>query len=237
MADLSGRVVMVTGAAGHLGRAVTHALAACHASTVLVDREVAVLREAFSRLEVTGRHLLAEATDLTIPAEAEAAVARALARFGHVDALVNLAGVFSPRLPFLKTPIEVWRSLIDGNLMTTVVACRAVIPAMQARGHGRIVTVAARSGLCGAAGLAPFAAAKSAVLRLTESLADELGPQITVNCVVPGTLNTPHARAERPEADHSTWVAPEAVADVVVFLVSDEARAMTGAAVPVLATT
>jgi NAD(P)-dependent dehydrogenase (short-subunit alcohol dehydrogenase family) len=234
MSNLSERVAMVTGAAGNLGQAVTRALVASHACTVLVDRDVAGLRRTFAGLQVTGRHLLAEATDLTSPAEAEAAVDRALARFGHLDVLINLAGAFSPRLPVQRTPLDTWRHLLDANLLTTVVACRAVVPAMQANNFGRIVTVAARSGLLGGEGLAAFAAAKAGVLRLTESLAEELKPTIAVNCVIPGTLDTPAARAERPEADHSKWVAPEAVADVILFLVSEEARAVNGAAIPVL---
>jgi len=234
MPDLTGRVVMVTGAAGHLGQAVTRALVTGHASTVLVDRDVAGLRHAFGVLQANGRHLLAEATDLTVPAEAQAAVDRALAHFGHIDALVHLAGAFSGKHPFVTTPLEAWRHAWDANVVTAVVACRAVTPTMQARGHGRILTVGARCGLAGGAELAPFAAAKAAVMRLTESLAEELKPAIAVNCVIPGTLDTPTARAERPDADHGGWIAPEAVADVILFLLSDEARAVTGAMIPVL---
>lgn len=234
MLDLSGRVAMVTGAAGHLGQAVTHALIAGHASTVLVDRDVSGLRRAFAGLAATGRHLLAEATDLTIPAEAEAAVARTLARFGQLDILIHLVGGFAPKLSVLETPLQAWQQLVSTNLFTTVVTCRAVIPAMQASGHGRIVTVAARAALASGPGLGPFAAAKAGVLRLTETLAEELWPTINVNCVVPGTLDTPAARAERPEADHARWIAPEAVAQAILFLVSEEARGITGVALPVL---
>jgi NAD(P)-dependent dehydrogenase (short-subunit alcohol dehydrogenase family) len=101
-------------------------------------------------------------------------------------------------------------------------------------GRGKIINVASRGALAGDAGFSAYSAAKSAVVRLTESLADELKQAgINANCVLPGTINTPLNRRERPNADHGKWVDPAALADVILFLASDAARAVNGAAVPV----
>jgi NAD(P)-dependent dehydrogenase (short-subunit alcohol dehydrogenase family) len=105
---------------------------------------------------------------------------------------------------------------------------------MLERGSGRIVHVAARAGLSGGANMAAYSASKSALIRLVESLSAELRHKgINVNCVLPGTLDTPQNRQEMPNADYSKWVPVEALADVIAFLASDAARAVTGAAIPV----
>jgi NAD(P)-dependent dehydrogenase (short-subunit alcohol dehydrogenase family) len=234
MSDLSGRVAIITGAAGQAGQAVALALIAARASTVLVDRDVASLRRAFGELAQTGSHLLVESTDMMIPIEAATAVERALGCFGRLDILVNLVGAFHPKSTVLDSPPELWRRLFEENLTPTLVACQAAVPAMLLGGRGAIVNVAARSALAAGAGLGAFAAAKAAVIRLTEALAAELAPSIRVNCIVPGTLDTVQARAERPDADRSSWVDPDSVAEVVAFLASDQARAITGAVIPVL---
>jgi NAD(P)-dependent dehydrogenase (short-subunit alcohol dehydrogenase family) len=105
---------------------------------------------------------------------------------------------------------------------------------MLAQGSGRIVSIAARAGLAGKAKMAPYIVSKSAVIRLTESMADELKEAgITVNCVLPGTIDTPQNRAAMPDADFRKWVTPEALAAVMLFLASEGAQAITGAAVPV----
>jgi NAD(P)-dependent dehydrogenase (short-subunit alcohol dehydrogenase family) len=236
MHDLAGKVAIVCGAAGQAGQALVGVLLAAHASTVLVDRDVAGLRRAFGHLAQTGRHLLVESTDMTVPAEAAAAVDRAVGLFGRLDILVNLAGAFHLKSTVMDSPPELWQRLFEENLTPTLVACRAAVPAMLVNGRGSIVNVASRGALAAGPGLGPFAAAKAAVVRLTEALAAELAPAIRVNCVVPGTLDTPQARAGRPEVDPSTWVDPAALAEVVAFLASDRARGVTGAAVPVLGT-
>jgi NAD(P)-dependent dehydrogenase (short-subunit alcohol dehydrogenase family) len=129
--------------------------------------------------------------------------------------------------------METWDLMLDLNLRTTLVAARAVIPTMLAQHYGKIITIAARAAIVGAANMAAYAAAKAAVLRLTESLSAEVKHAgINVNCVLPGTLDTAQNRQERPDADFSKWVTPEAVAWVILFLASDAARAVHGAAVP-----
>jgi NAD(P)-dependent dehydrogenase (short-subunit alcohol dehydrogenase family) len=123
--------------------------------------------------------------------------------------------------------------LLTANLKTTVAAIQAILPRLPADG-GRIVTVGARPGLSGPKGLAAYSASKAAVLRLTESLSEELKHRgVTVNCVLPSTIDTPENRQAMPDADHSRWVPAHDIAEVIAFLLSDSARSVTGALIPV----
>ena len=233
MFDFTGRVALVTGAGGNLGAAVARAFRAAGARTVLVDREAKRLRQIFADVQGSPDHLLFGGTDLMAPGELDGVVAQAVEVFGRLDILVNTVGGFRAGQPLHETPMETWDMLLDLNLRTTLVAARAVIPTMLAQHYGKIITIAARAAIVGAANMAAYAAAKAAVLRLTESLAAEMKHAgINVNCVLPGTLDTQQNRQERPDADFSKWVTPEAVASVILFLASDAADAVHGAAVP-----
>ena len=133
-----------------------------------------------------------------------------------------------------QTDLADWDFLFNVNLRTTLLCCRAVIPQMLKQGRGKIITVASRDGLAGSAGYAAYSASKSAVLRLTESLADEVkSANLNVNCILPSTIDTPQNRAAQPKADFTQWVEPSAIADVILFLASEASRAINGAAVPV----
>jgi NAD(P)-dependent dehydrogenase (short-subunit alcohol dehydrogenase family) len=225
-------VALVTGASGNLGRAVAQCLSRDGAKAVLVDRDARRLEAEF---RPSPSLLLAGGVDLMAPGALDGVVAQALERFGRVDILVTTVGGFRAGQGVHETPFETWDLMLDLNLRTTLVAVRAVIPTMLARRYGKVVTVAARAALGGGANMAAYAAAKAAVLRMTESLAAEVrGSGINVNCVLPGTLDTPENRRDVPEADFSKWVAPAAVAEVIAFLVSDGAGAIHGAAVPVV---
>ncbi len=234
MGEFSDRVALVTGAAGNLGRAVAIAFQDAGARTVLVDRDATRLRQAFPDLKGSREHLLVEGVDLTAPAALDGVATQAVELFGRLDVLVNAVGGFRGGTPVHETPLETWDMLLDLNLRTSLVAARAVIPVMIRQRYGRIVMVAARAAGAGAANLGAYCATKAAVVRLTESMAAELKTTgINVNCVLPGTLDTAQNRQERPGADHSTWVEPSAVADVILFLASNAARAVVGASVPV----
>src|SRR5262249_51907330 len=147
---------------------------------------------------------------------------------------VNTVGGWRGGKPAHETDLADWDFLFSTNLRTTLFCCRAVIPQMLKQSSGRIINVASRDALKGSAGYSAYSASKSAVLRLTESLADELkASNINVNCIMPGTIDTPQNRAAMPNADHSKWVEPAALAEVIAFLAGDGARAVTGAAIPV----
>jgi NAD(P)-dependent dehydrogenase (short-subunit alcohol dehydrogenase family) len=232
--QLGGKVVIVTGSVGNLGMATALALQQVGAKTVLVDRSNERLRESYAHLVNSPDHLLAGGVDLVDPDSLAEVVKFALERFGVVDALVNTVGGWRGGKPAHATELADWDFLFGINLRTTLLCCRAVIPQMLQQGRGKIVNVASRDGLVGNAGYSAYSSSKSAVLRLTESMAAELkNSNINVNCIMPGTIDTPQNRKAIPNGDFSRWVAPEAIADVILFLISDAARAINGAAVPV----
>jgi NAD(P)-dependent dehydrogenase (short-subunit alcohol dehydrogenase family) len=234
MSSLNDKVMIITGASGNLGRAVAARVQALGAKTVLVERSPERLKAAYATLADPAQHWLAGGVDLTDPKAVAAMVAEAHRRFGRIDGLVNTVGGYRGGKPVHETDLAEWDFMYDINVRTALHACRAVIPYMLEAQRGRIVNVASRNAFAGSPNYAAYSAAKTAVLRLTESLAGELKTRgINVNCIVPGTIDTPQNRADMPKADFSTWVPPEDLAHVVAFLLSDEARSVTGAAVPV----
>jgi NAD(P)-dependent dehydrogenase (short-subunit alcohol dehydrogenase family) len=225
------RTVMLTGAAGNLGRAVAEAFAARGANLVLVDRRRESLAQAYGAEDE--RRLFAPA-DLLDAQQAERAVQAAVERFARIDVLCNLAGGFRMGAAVHETTDADWSFLFDINVRILLHAVRAAVPRMLAGGGGKIVNVAAFAAGKGAAQMGAYAAAKSAVIRLTESMAAELRERnINVNCVLPTIIDTPENRAAMPDADPSRWVAPADLAAVIAFLASDAARVVHGAALPV----
>lgn len=154
---------------------------------------------------------------------------------GPIDALLNIAGGFDMGPAVHETEDALFDRLMEMNAKTVLRMARAVVPGMVAQGHGKIINVAAMPGLKGTAGMGAYAASKSAVIRLTESMSAELRPKgINVNCVLPSVIDTQANRAAMPKADPAKWVTPEALADVMLFLASDAARAVHGTAIPVV---
>lgn len=234
MFDFTDQVVLVTGASGNLGSAVARAFYEAGARLVLADRRPDDLPSVLPELTGDAGRVLAHAVDLAEPESARALVQAALARFGQIDAVANTVGGFRARPVAEDSSLETWDFVMGLNARTAMVLSQAVVPPMLSRGRGAIVHTAARAALSGSKNVAAYSAAKSAVIRLTESLAAELKDHgINVNCVLPGTIDTPPNRAERPNADFSKWVTPDAMAQVFLFLCSDAARAIHGAAIPV----
>ena len=225
------KTCLITGAAGNLGRAVGAAFGSAGASLVLLDREVKSLRAAYG--DKPERFLLLEVDLLDADAVAKA-VETALRRFPRIDILCNIAGGFRMGQPVHGIPEDTWDLMLGLNAKSVINTARAIVPGMLAAGHGKIVNVAALAGLTGKANMGPYSASKSAVIRLTESMSAELRDKgINVNCILPSIIDTPQNRTDMPGADPRRWVSPEALADVVLFLASDQARAIHGAAIPV----
>jgi len=223
--------ILITGAAGNLGRVVAAAFAERGANLVLVDVQRAALEKAFGGGDE--RRLLAP-TNLLDQGEVDATVKAALERFGRIDVACNIAGAFRMGAPVHETSDKDWNFLFDVNARTVLHMSRAVIPAMIRDGGGKIVNVGAYAAQKGAAGMGAYVASKSAVIRITETMAAELREKnINVNCVLPTIIDTPENRAAMPKADPRRWVAPQDLAAVIVFLASDAARAVHGAAIPV----
>jgi len=224
------KTVLVTGAAGVLGRAVVAAFRAAGANVVALARHREQLEAAFG---AEGDGLLYIAVDLRDAAQVASAAAAAKQCFGGIDVLINVAGAFRMGTPVHATPDEAWEQMLDVNFRSTLNAVRAVVPHMLEAGSGKIVSVASAAARQGQANMGAYCVSKDAVIRLTESMSAELrGKGINVNCVLPGMIDTPQNRADMPNADRSKWTAPEALADVIVFLSSEEARAIHGAAIP-----
>lgn len=234
MSGLKDRIIIITGAAGNLGRAVAARVQAQGGRMVLVEHSADHLKTAFGEPANSPQHWFAAGVDMTDPKAVDAMAAEAHKRFGRIDGLVNTVGGFRGGKPVHETDLAEWDFLYDLIVRTTLNGCRAVIPYMLRSQSGSIVNIGSRNVFQGSPNYAAYSAAKTAVLRLTESLAGELKTRgINVNCVLPGTIDTPQNRADMPKADFSTWVPPADLAHVIAFLLSDEARAVTGAAVPV----
>jgi len=229
MSQFKDKVVLVTGAAGSLGKAVVAAFAEQDAKVLLLDINDDVLKNAFPQSSAANRL----GVNLMDPAAVMAAVNKSTTGAGRIDVLVNVAGGFRMGPSVHETPADMWDLMLNLNATSVVNVARAVVPKMLAQGGGKIVSVAAGAGVRGQPNMGAYSASKSMVLRLTESMASELREKnINVNCVMPSIIDTPFNRAEMPNADFSKWVAPEALADIIVFLSSDASRAIHGAAVP-----
>jgi NAD(P)-dependent dehydrogenase (short-subunit alcohol dehydrogenase family) len=236
--SLAGKVSIITGAVGNLGMATARTFQQAGAKTVLVDRSQDRVSEAFKDVRDSKQYFLAGGIDLSNPESLAKLTEQTLAKFGRVDVLVNTVGGYRGGKAVHEADLADWDFLFSVNLRTTLLCCQTVIPHMLKQGSGKIINVASRDGLRGTAGYAAYSASKSAVLRLTESLADELkSSNINVNCIMPGTIDTPQNRAAIPNGDFSKWVEPCAIADVIAFLASDASRAMHGAALPVFGKT
>lgn len=230
--DFTNQTVVLTGAAGNLGRAVAGAFADRDANLVLVDLRQETLAERFGG---EGDRRLFVAADVLQQSKAQEVVARAIKRFRRIDVLCNVAGGFRMGEAVHETSDEAWSFLFDINVRSVLNMVRAVVPAMLEQGEGKIINIGARAGCRGAANMAAYCASKAVVIRLTESMAAELRERnINVNCVLPTTLDTPQNRADMPDVDPAAWVAPGDLAQTIVFLASPAARAIHGAALPVV---
>ena len=218
MSDFAHQNVLVTGAAGVLGRAVAQAFHAGGATVVGVD----IVAD-----DAPWRTIVA---DLIDPTGAKVALAQA----GDIDILANIAGGFAMGEGVADTSDDTWDFMMNLNARTVLNVCRAALPGMVAQGHGKIVNIGARAALRGSALMGAYIASKSVVMRLTETLSDEVKAKgINVNCILPSIIDTPRNRADMPKAKFEHWVPPEHIAGVVLFLASPAADSIHGALIPV----
>jgi len=198
----------------------------------LIDRHPEELCDTFA--SAPADRLFITSADLTDADSVAQMVDAVLQHYGQIDAVANTVGGYRAGTPVHETALDTWDFMLNLNARSAFILGRAVVPSMLDCGTGKIINVAARAALEGTAKHAAYTASKSAVVRLTESMAAELRHKgINVNCVLPGTIDTPQNREAVPNADHSRWVSPESIAHVIRFLASDEASAINGAAIPV----
>lgn len=222
---MDGKVIVVTGALGALGRVVVDEALALGARIAGIDHAPTQVPASADRYELGG-------VDLTDPAQATRAIGVAVSHFGRLDALINIAGGFTFETVADGDP-KSWQRMYALNVMTALNASRAAIPHLVQSGSGRIVNIGAMGALQAGNGMGAYAASKAGVHRLTEALAAELKGKVTVNAVLPSIIDTATNRADMPKADFTKWVKPKELADVILFLASDAASAVTGALLPV----
>lgn len=223
--DLKDRVVLVTGGYGILGTAVAKAFAAEGDKVARIDYSATATSSDPSFLEIGN-------VDLTDAAAAQGAIETVVGHWGRIDVLINVAGGFIWEL-VRGGNLQSWRRMFDMNVMTTITICQTALPFLLKSHGARIVNIGAMGALTAATGMAPYAAAKAGVHRLTESLAAELsGEDITINALMPSIIDTPTNRRDMPDADFRQWVKPEAIAEIAIFLASPSARSISGALIP-----
>ena len=222
---MDGKVVVVTGASGALGKVVSETALARGAKVAGVDYAPSQAPATMNRMELGG-------VDLSDTAAAKNAIDAVASHFGRLDALINIAGGFAFET-VAEGDSKTWQRMYALNVLTALNASRSALPHLAASRSARIVNIGAIGGLQAGAGMGAYAASKSGVHRLTEALAAEWKGKITVNAVLPSTIDTPANRAAMPNADFSKWVTAEELANVILFLAGDEASAVTGALIPV----
>jgi 3-oxoacyl-[acyl-carrier protein] reductase len=230
---LSGKVALVTGAAGGLGRAVVRRFVQEGARVIAVDRDAAFFPTSLGELVDSPRVTL-RAGDLNSKEFARECVQAAEEGHGGLHILAQLVGGFAMAPVDPESTPAVFERMFQMNVMPTLTLASEARSALAASGAGRILTVGARPALAATADMAAYAMAKAAVLRLTEALAAELSSAlVTANAVLPSIIDTPANRTAMPDADFSRWVTPESIAGVLAFLASDAAKDISGAAIPV----
>jgi len=222
---MNGKVIVITGALGALGQVVAKEALARGARVAGIDHAASQAAATPERIELGG-------VDLTDAAQAKKAIDAAASHFGRLDALINIAGGFAYET-VADGEVTTWQRMYALNVTTALIASRAAIPHLAASSAARIINIGAMGALRAGAGMGAYAASKAGVHRLTEALAAECKGKITVNAVLPSIIDTAANRASMPNADFAKWVAPKELADVILFLASDAASAVTGALLPV----
>ncbi len=219
-----GRTVVITGAAGALGRAVAATFLANGDQLVLIDRDAGLLRSAFPDLDSERGHQFVVA-DVTDPD----GLTQALATVLDIDVLIHVAGGFTMGEGVHELTRASWQQMMDLNAWSFIACAHAVVAGMRARGRGRIIAISARAAAQGSAQMGAYVAAKSALQRLVETLSAEVRERgIAVNSIAPSIIDTPANRQAMPDADPSRWVPPPVLAETALFLASDAAGAIHG---------
>ena len=229
--NFENQVVVVTGAAGALGSTTAELFFRAGANVALVDISFAKLTH--PRWKHAKNVGLFE-TDLTDVNSVNNTVAQIIQRFGQIDCLANVAGGFKMGPMVHETSVADWDFMLNLNSKSVFLMCRAVIPHMLEKKKGKVVNVAARAATEGKAKMAAYCVSKAAVITLTLSLAAEHKlNNINVNCILPGTVDTPQNRSDMPDANFSNWVPTTDLANEIMHLCSEQAKGVTGTAVPV----
>ena len=224
---MNGKVVLVTGANGGLGVPVTQRFLAAGATVVGAARKI-------SATEFPSPNFVALPVDFTQPQAVHTAIDSVAAKFGKLDALIHILGGFAGGTPIVETDDATWRQMLDVNLSAAFYAFRAAIPHLRKSGAGRIVAVGSFVAAEPRANLGAYVVSKAALVTLVRTVAIENARYgLAANAVLPGTMDTPGNRKAMPSADFSKWLKTADVAEAILFLASDQASQITGAAIPI----
>lgn len=230
---LKDKAAIITGGTGGLGKAVLLVFleeGAKVVCTYVVDKE---LRDCQPLIKKHKSNFLPVKADVTNEKQVARVIKKTLEGFSRIDILVNIVGAFT-YAKIVDTAEKEWDHMMNINLKSAFLCSKAVLPHMIRQNHGKVINIASRPALKGAAGIGAYAASKAGVLNLTETIADEVKDyDINVNAILPSTIDTPGNRKAMPGADFSKWVKPEEIARVIAFLVSDDSKAISGAGIPV----
>ena len=228
--DFSDRIVLVTGGTGALGRAISKAFITSGATVIssyVVDREADQLEAQIKSVV----HLMK--ADVGKEVEVKKLVSSILDKYGQIHVLVNVVGGYVGGKSVAELDEKEWDLMMNMNLKSAFLISKNVIPQMISSKNGKIVHVSSRSGLKSTGYDSAYAASKSGLIRLVESLSEEVKDlNINVNCIMPSTIDTEANRIAMPNADHNKWVKPPDLANIVLFLCSEEGKAITGSAIP-----
>lgn len=232
--DFSDKVVLVAGGTGGLGRAVSLLFLESGARVAVTWRNPKEFEALESAAGERAAGLRGVPVDVTDPKATKQLVEQIVAEWGGLDAMVNTVGAYAGGVSLWETPPEVFDRMVNLNLRAGYALAQAVVPVLRARSRGAIVNVSAKAGWDHAAGASAYAASKAGALALMDSLAADLkGSGVRVNSILPSIIDTEANRKAMPGADFSKWPKPEAIARVVLFLCSDDASVVHGAAIPV----
>ena len=234
MFDFKDQVIIITGAAGNLGNAVAKIFLKQNGTVCGIDHRKGRMADLENYPTKGGKFYPFDAVDVTKKVEMLAFMEKIHNQVGTADILINTVGGFSMGEKVHELSDLIWRRMMDLNVHSFLTTTSSIVPDMIEKNRGKVISIGAKSALHGGASTGAYSAAKGALLRLTESMSEELKQyNIQVNCVLPGTIDTPENRADMPNADFTKWVTPEQLAEVILFLSSPGSNGITGAAIPV----
>ena len=232
--DFEGKVVLITGGTGALGREAS--LAFLKSNTVAAithhsDKEIPQLESTLGDLM---KKVMLIKADIGDELQIKKLVSDVVKKYDRIDILVNVVGGYVGGKKVTDMTENEWDLMMNLNLKTAFLISKHVVEQMVMQGYGKVIHVAARLGLQGIAGNSAYGASKSGLIRLVESLSDEVKDKnINVNCIMPSIIDTGANRKDMPNADFSKWVKPSEIAKVMLFLASNDSRPIHGAAIPV----
>ena len=229
--DFSGKVVVITGGTGALGRAVAQAFGTSNATTVVVSYIIDEEMEDVKTKIKTITELVK--ADITKEDQAKKLISHVIEAYNRIDVLVNVVGGYLGGKSVAEVDETEWDKMMNMNLKSAFLISKHVIPLMVAAKHGKIVHISSRTGLKSDGYDSAYSASKSGLIRLVESISEEVKEDgINANCILPSTIDTEANRNAMPNSDFSKWVKAGDLANLVLFLCSDEAKFINGAAIP-----